>query len=823
MIISFLCGFLSVAMKAAEKLHTDIIIKMREIIRDAEGREVLFVVRNDEDGLGREVFAAAKGSEDAAPALFPHMEKGDTVIHNHPSGTLKPSGNDLAVASRLGNQGIGFCIINNNVTRIYCVAEPVPGGRVKPLDKDELCSILLPGGLLSREFSDYEVRDSQVTMLENVIDAFNGDKIHAVEAGTGVGKSFAYIIPSLKWAELNRERVVISTATINLQQQLASKDIPLIKKITGSDVKTVMVKGRGNYICLRRLEDAYRQTEMFNDKSEEIGAVYAWSKTTDDGSLSDLSFVPDKSLWSSICSEADACMGMKCPMRERCFVIRMKKNAASANILIVNHHLLFSDLAMKSEGAGFDATAVLPPYRRVVFDEAHTIEKSATSFFSENYNKFTLFRNLNKLYGRKGRKSYGLIEQVRHLLSPSAKLDSVPGQTAVVRDKAELLEAAAGDFLGGESSRRLSQGGDEAENMLSAVYELHRELLNLVELVRDAAGDIFEELDDNTDLFELRVTLQRLQRICGILGSFRNFRDRDNYIFWTERKRTAGNDTFFSFFITPLDISDMMKTAVYDNLSTIIFASATLTIQKKFDYWAGRAGLLYGDSGRISFSRLKSPFEYRKQVFLGIPSDAPDPSDADFQRFISGAVGDILGISEGKALVLFTSYGMLKQTYAEVVPSLDRAGITSLKQGDDDRFRLLETFNSDVSSVLFATDSFWEGVDIPGDSLKIVIICRLPFRVPTDPIVKARMEKIELEGGNPFMELSLPEAAMRLHQGFGRLMRRKSDRGAVFILDPRIVRKSYGRILLSSLPESVVSIKGKSELLTDLEDFLYSE
>ncbi len=811
-------------MKAAEKLHTDIIVKMREIIRDAEGREVLFVVRNDDDGMGKELFVAAKGSDDAAPALFPHMEKGDTVMHNHPSGTLKPSGNDLAVAARLGNQGIGFCIINNNVTRIYCVAEPVPGGRVKPLDKDDLCSILLPGGLLSMEFPDYEVRDSQVAMLENVIDAFNENKIHAVEAGTGVGKSFAYIIPSLKWAELNRERVVISTATINLQQQLASKDIPLIKKITGSDIKTVMVKGRGNYVCLRRLEDAYRQTEMFNDKSEEIGAVYAWSKTTDDGSLSDLSFVPDKSLWSSICSEADACMGMKCPMREKCFVIRMKKNASSANILIVNHHLLFSDLAMKADGAGFDATAVLPPYKRVVFDEAHTIEKSATSFFSENYNKFTLFKNLNKLYGRKGRKSYGLMDKVRPLLSPSAKLDSVPGQTAVVRDKAELLEAAAGDFLGGETSRRLSQAGGEAENMLSAVYELHRELLKLVELVRDGTGDIFEEFDDNTDVFELKVTLQRLQKICGTLGSFRNFRDRDNYIFWTERKRTAGNDNYFSFFITPLDISDMMKSAVYDNLSTIIFASATLTIQKKFDYWAGRAGLLYDeDSGRISFSRLKSPFEYRKQVFLGIPSDAPDPSEPGFQKFISEAVRNILSISEGRGLVLFTSYGMLKQTYTEVSASLDRAGITSLKQGDDDRFRLLKTFDSDVSSVLFATDSFWEGVDIPGDSLKVVIICRLPFRVPTDPIVKARMEKIELEGGNPFMELSLPEAAMRLHQGFGRLMRRKSDRGAVFILDPRIVRKSYGKVLLASLPESVVSIKEEKGLLADLEDFLYSE
>lgn len=812
-------------MKSAEKLTHEVIIKMREAVNDADGQEVLFVVKNNEEGLGCEVVIAAQGNDSAAPAIFPYMEKGDSVIHNHPSGVLKPSANDLSVASRLGNQGIGFYIVNNAVTKVYSVCEPVSPGRVKQLDTGELCSILLPGGILSREFEHYEVRDPQVEMLEDVADAFNEQKILAVEAGTGVGKSFAYLIPSLKWAQLNKERVVVSTATINLQQQLMDKDIPLIKRLTGSGVKAALIKGRGNFVCLRRLEEIGRQGELFSDDTEELSRLSQWVETTSTGSRSDLSFVPSPGLWNRVCSESDACMGMKCPQRDRCFVLKMKKNAADANILVVNHHILFSDLAMRVNGAGFNATAVLPPFGRVIFDEAHTIEKSATSFFSENYNKFTLYKNLNFLFSRKGRKKYGLLEKVKKYLPEPSVLNGIPVLINNVRDKAERVEHLSQLFLGGETSRRIinTDSSPELENMLVSLYELQRDLLKLIEIVKEHTEELLAEGDDNSDIFELRVNLQRLQKINSIIGSFRKFNERADYIFWLEMKRTGKNEIYTFFSITPLDISDTMKRAVYDTQSTLVLTSATLTIGRKFDFWKKRIGLFLEEEERASFKQLESPFEYKKQVLLGIPSDAPDPSSAEFQSYVSDIVGKIVSLSEGKALVLFTSYSMLQKTYSEVSPLLGDLGIAVLKQGEKDRAKLLERFNFDVSSVLFATDSFWEGVDIPGDALKIVIICKLPFRVPTDPIVMARMELIERAGGNPFFELSLPEAAMRLKQGFGRLMRRKSDHGAVLILDPRIIKKHYGKILLSSLPETVKSIKKSSEMLLDLENFLYPQ
>ena len=828
MIISLFCVFLFVVMKSSEKLHHNVILKMREAIRDAEGQEVLFVIKTDETGMGMDVVTAARGNDTAAPFIYPAAEKGDAVIHNHPSGVLKPSSNDLTIAAKLGNEGIGFYIVNNLVSKIYCVSEAVPGRRITLLDKESLCSILLPGGLLSKEFEYYEVRDSQVEMLEKVIDAFNNNEINVIEAGTGVGKSFAYLIPALQWARQNKERVVVSTATINLQQQLIDKDIPLLQRITGTRLKGVLVKGRGNYICLRKLEEAIQEQSLFNEENDELNVLNRWARVTKDGSKSDLAFMPDRTLWNKVCSESDACMGMKCPKREKCFVMKARKETASAQILVVNHHLLFSDLGMRIHGAGFEGTAVLPPYSRVIFDEAHTIEKSATSFFSENYNKFLLLKSLNALYGRKKRVVYGVFEKIKLLVNAPDELDSVPSLISKIRELVDLVEQFSLTFIGEDTTKRLlpSDSSVLLENLVNAFYNLHRATAKLIQVLHDGAGDLLLEADDNTDVFNLRIILQRLQKVCSVLDALQHYGENDEKIVWMEKKRTGKNDTFSSFFITPLDISGMMKAAVYEPQSTAVFTSATLTVQKKFNFWKERIGLNLADSGTdrtVTYVRLKSPFEYRKQVLLSIPQDAPDPGSEAFQGFMSQTIMDILELSEGKGLVLFTSYSMLRKTYAETRSFLEQRGITVMKQGDADRSKLLVTFNTDISSVLFATDSFWEGVDVPGESLKVVIICKLPFRVPTDPIVKARMERIEARGGNPFFDLSLPEAAMRLKQGFGRLMRRKNDHGIVAILDPRIIRKGYGKALLDSLPETAVSITSKENMLLDIEDFLYAK
>ncbi len=827
LIISILYAFLFVVMKSSERLRPRVIVEMRKAIQDAEGREVLFVVKTDAAGIGVDVTAAARGNDGAVPFIFPAAAKGDAVIHNHPSGTLKPSSNDLMIASRLGNEGIGFYIVNNLVSRIYCVSEVIPGEKITPLDKEDLCSILLPGGLLSRELPYYEVRDPQVEMLERTVDAFNNSEVHAIEAGTGVGKSFAYLIPALQWANQNKERVIISTATINLQQQLVEKDIPFLEKITGTQVKSVLVKGRGNYVCLRRLEEAVREQSLFQEETDELKVLYRWSAVTKTGSRSDLSFMPDRAIWGKVCSESDACMGMKCPYRERCFVMKARKEASSARILVVNHHLLFSDLAMRISGAGFDGPAVLPPFTRVVFDEAHTLEKSATSFFSETYSKFVLLKSLNALYGRRRRVPYGVLEKIKLRVPSPDDLDSVPALITKIRELMESVELASAAYLGDSISRRL-RASDESvllDNLLAAVYGLHGSVVTLIQVLHDGAEELLSEADDDQDGFTLKIILQRLQKVCRVLDAFQRYDEEEGKIFWIERKQSGKKEYFFSYSITPLDISSMMKRAVYETQSTVVFTSATLTVQKKFTFWKERIGLNLVDSEGergVTYTRLQSPFEYRKQVLLGIPADAPDPGSEKFQEFVSQIILKILELSEGKGLVLCTSYSMLGKTYHEIRAPLEQRGITVMKQGDADRARLLAAFNTDISSVLFATNSFWEGVDVPGDSLKVVIICKLPFRVPSDPIVKARMERIELSGGNPFFDLSLPEAAMRLKQGFGRLMRRKDDRGIVVILDPRIIRKSYGKVLLESLPETALSIVSAENMLPAMEDFLYA-
>ncbi len=814
-------------MKSGEKLTLEVIIKMKGVIKDAEGQEVLFTGQITDNGLVDSVEVVARGNDTAAPALYPFMVESDVVIHNHPSGVLKPSIQDLKIASDPGNQGIGFYIVNNSVTKIYCVSEAVVSRKKEKLDSEDVCSFLMPGGMLSRAIENYETRDVQVQMTEGVVDAFNNNLINITEAGTGVGKSFAYLVPAVKWCGINNERVVISTATINLQQQLIEKDIPLVTDLIGkngkSKVKSVLVKGRGNYVCLRRLHDAMEENSLFQEKDGSLKAIYDWSLTSATGSKSDLSFVPDFTVWGAVCSESDSCMGFRCLYKEKCFVMKMKKEAASANLLVVNHHLLFSDLAMRMNGAGYEGTAVLPPFSRVVFDEAHRIENSATSFFSQIYNKFVLYKITGKIFFRRKSGNMGLSVIMQRMMPHPEDYKDIPVLISAVRIAAETLDTNTAFLMDGAYTIRLTVqiDSDLIGPVLDSIRELHKKIVKLITYISDGGEILFSEEEDNSDIFEMKVAMQRLKNVASILNSFPDYGSNEENIFWIEQKKTGKGEVFYSFTNTPLDISDMMKRSVYDPLQTTVFTSATLAVQKKFNFWKGRIGLDRIQEDGVQEFLLDSPFNYRKQVMLGIPDDGPDPGSPDYQSFISSFIVDAVGISEGSALVLFTSYGMLNAIYNELEPLLTTQGLTVMKQGSLDRSRLLSNFNTDISSVLFATDSFWEGVDVPGNSLKLVIICRLPFRVPTDPVIKARIEAIEKKGGNAFMDLSLPEAAMKLKQGFGRLMRKKTDYGIVLILDPRIIRKRYGPILMGTIPSTEKSIGSTKKVLNDMENFLY--
>jgi ATP-dependent DNA helicase DinG len=811
------------AMRIEERFTPAAVEHLRRAIAEAGGNEVLVIGNIDEAGRVVRISVAARGHQQAVPALKPYLESGDVVIHNHPSGNLSPSSADLAVASRLGDQGIGFFIVDNLVNGLYVVAEATELKSREPLDSGQLASLLEEGGRLAEILPGYEQRSCQVELLRFACRLLNHSSIGIAEAGTGVGKSLAYLIPAAAWILRNEERVVVSTATINLQQQLMEQDIPLIAKIFGRDIQAHLVKGRGNYLCLNRLEEALEEYSLFEEKDEELDAIRDWSRTSPTGSRTDLPFYPSEATWSRVCSEADACHGLRCRNREACFVLKSRRQAAAARLLVVNHHLLFSDLSLRLASGGFESSAVLPPFRHIIFDEAHNVEQSATSYFSRTFGRRSLEGTLSRLQRRKKKRVLGLLPVLERLSGKDSVYDRVRGCLAEVSERAGALEKAALAVLGEQPSLRLS--AEEIENGCSAQLRdpLQALILALDSLAAGFAGlfKLFSaEEEEPAAVYESRLLLRRLASVRESCERFIRFREHREEIFWLERQRTAGGKTGVRFFITPLDIAPIMKKAVFEPYETLLFTSATLTVNNDFRYWRGRTGLDAVSDREVKESIFPSPFDFERNVLLAIPREVPLPDQAGYGDFLCGFLKEVLKISEGRALVLFTSYARLQETHERLAAPLREAGIPLLRQGEDDRNRLLKRFRRSTESVLLATDSFWEGVDAPGEALQLVIVSRLPFRVPTHPVLEARLAAVREKGGNPFWDLSLPDAVMRFKQGFGRLVRHRTDRGAVVVLDARIVDKSYGRYFLASLPKTRLAVSTPKWVMNAVEDFL---
>lgn len=801
---------------------------MQDEINDVEGSEVLFIGHLDEDNIVADVEVGARGNEYSVNALLSWLERGDVVIHNHPNGLLKPSQADMQIASRLGDQGYGFFIVDNQVEHYYCVAEPAFNGPVKKLDKAYLLNTLEPDGPLSQIYDGYEYRESQVEMISLIVDAFNENKVAVAEAGTGVGKSLAYLLPSIMWSLTNKEKVVISTATINLQQQIYEKDLPLAMKVLDKEVESVLVKGRGNYLCLRRLDETSGDISLFESENEELEKIEEWAKTTKEGCNSELTFKVSKSLWSKICSEGDNCRGLKCAFRENCFVLKMKQKAAKANIIVANHHILFADLSYRAMGGGYEQSAVLPIFKKVVLDEAHNIENNATSFFSTSLNRFSFNKVITKISQQSGNGYKGIISRLNSynfknedelsLLSQAVKkasdlmeivdqyglaLSATDAKSTTLRFKPNQLTLEQKKFL--EVLKKFS-------TQLSLLYA---SLANIrPQLPKENKKDPYLESD-------LSVILSRLAELCSLCSSFLALgEDREN-VYWIKKEKSSSGSWFLTINSTPITISKKLLEALFEPIDSVVCCSATLSINNSFDYFLKRSGISLVDKNRLIANSFDSPFNYKKNVLLQVPIDGPLPSDPIFQKYVSRYLVRSLEMTQGRGLILFTSIDMMEKTYSEVAPQLSEFGITSYKQGDQDSAQLLKAFNEDISSVLFATSSFWQGVDSPGETLTIVIITKLPFSVPTDPLSQAREEHILANGGKPFFEIDIPEAVMKLKQGFGRLVRKKDDRGIVTILDSRLVKKSYGSVFINSLPETSRSLTQGKNLMEELERFLY--
>jgi ATP-dependent DNA helicase DinG len=471
---------------------------------------------------------------------------------------------------------------------------------------------------------------------------------------------------------------------------------------------------------------------------------------------------------------------------------------------------------------------VLPPFKHIIFDEAHNIEQSATSFFSRHFSRRSLAGQCSRLQRRKKKRTLGLLPVLEKLSGKSPLYGQIRGQLSTVAEAARVLEQSALDLLGERASWRLGpvngvKNGNDGDGKLEALFACMQDLSSSLAVLSgsfERLFGLFNTEDEPSALYECRLQLRRLAAAGDICESFLRFRDHPEDIFWLERQRDLRGEAGVRFVITPLDIAPIMKEAVYEPYQTLLFASATLTVNNSFRYWRGRIGLDATVNREVEESVFASPFDFERNVLLAIPREIPLPDETGYSDFVCRFLDEVLRISEGRALVLFTSYAQLQEAYQRLAAPLAEEGIPLLRQGEDDRSRLLKRFRQSRESVLLATDSFWEGVDAPGEALQLVIVSRLPFRVPTHPVLEARLEAVRERGGNPFWDLSLPAAVMRLKQGFGRLVRSKTDKGVVVILDARIVSKSYGRYFLDSLPKTRITVSTPNWVMNAVEDFL---
>ena len=815
--------------------------EIRAEIARARGNEVCFLAHVDENGLVVDPRAVARGNVRTVLAASRDATPGTLLIHNHPSGDLTPSDADLDVAARLYAEGVGLAIVDNAAVELYVVVEPAGADELALIDETSIERALAPGGPVSLAHAGYEDRPTQRDLARAIARMYNDGGVGVFEAGTGTGKSVAYLIPAIAWSVLNRERTVVSTNTINLQEQLVNKDLPFLRKALAASFRYALVKGRSNYISIRRAHLAkFSQGTLFESAQQaELKALTEWVETTRDGSLQDLPFEPSSELWDEVVSDSDVCLRAKCPHFEQCFYQRARRDAASADILVVNHHLLFSDLAVRRQQENYNAPAVLPPYRRVVLDEAHNLEDAATEHLGVTVTR----RGVLRLLARLERRGKGALPALQIALLTSQSegvradglriLDDVL-MPAVERAREHALDlfsrldffaqsAADGvlrlndDFTG--STAWMNGPSDVLEGTLMLFDELARGLSSLRErLTSDRrAAEALEER-----IVELGGLQNRVRGIAEAMRiAFQPGNDPFPMVRWLERRGGGGyREAQVAACAAPIDLAPALRETLFERVDTAVLTSATLATRGGFEFIRGRLGL---DRGvRVQEATHESPFDFSTQTLVAVPTDLPMPLGEHSRAFdaaLTGVVEDLARLSDGGLFVLFTSYRSLRS-----VAQLLRARGTEKRwplfvQGEMPRSQLLREFTRSGRAVLLGVASFWEGVDVPGDPLRGLVIAKLPFRVPSEPLTAARLELIDTHGGNSFREYMLPHAALRLKQGFGRLIRSRTDRGAIVILDRRILEKSYGRYFLDSLPPAPLRTGVWSALREELRGF----
>ena len=820
-------------MSERERIAASAARAIRTAIALAGGREVCFTCQVSVEGVVVAARAVARGDSDSVLALPGFARRGEMLVHNHPSGVLQPSGPDLEIAARMHDEGVGFGIVDNAAERLYVVVEVPRATELQPLDPDATAALLGPGGPVARLMGRYEDRPSQREMAARVARLYSLGGIGLIEAGTGVGKSLGYLVPALRWAAANGERTVVSTNTITLQEQLVGKDLPfLAEALDDQPVRFALLKGWRNYLCLQRLDTAQASSgSLFDDGgTDEITMIGAWAARTTDGSLADLPQAPRPDVWDEVAAEADLCTRLKCAHFDRCFVFKARREAAQADIVVVNHHLLMADLAVRRASQNWTDAAVLPTYTRLVIDEGHHLEDAASSHLASTASRRGILRLLSRLE-RKGRGLLPALEirlgQSNDLLS-TASLDLVRvrlyGTTTAARRSAERLFELLEAWMVRQSDAqvRLTERFDDdmvwRDGLGGALDDMLRELDALGDgliLVRDRIETDDRRAEELAPLLgELRGVIRRLENAGDALrAALRPGMDANERVRWIEvRGGQAGDPAgaegngrerqrHVGVASVPLDLAPILREDLFRRIETCVVTSATLAVGDGFDFIARRLGLDEDDVEPVT-AALDSPFDFATQSVLAIPTDVPVPAAGDrahVARTVEVAA-DLIEAARGGVFVLFTSHRDVREA-ARLLRELgaDRHG-PLLVHGEDSRDSILRRFRAHGDAVLVGTASFWEGVDVPGRALRGLVLARIPFRVPTEPITAAQCEAIEAAGGDAFMSYMVPHAALRLKQGFGRLIRSTADRGAVVICDPRVVRKGYGGALLAGLP-----------------------
>ena len=806
---------------------------IKKYLEEHNNKSMIFKATFDEDEKIQKPFFLSLYKKKSFEETLTKVGKNEVVIRTTKPNQLYPSDMELELSEELyTRRNIAYCLLSSDLDDFYFVQDI---DRIF-LEEIDIENYFAKDGILAKEIKGFEYRQEQEEMAQYIQDAINEDRKIIVEAGTGTGKTLAYLIPSIKWAVTNKKKVIIATNTINLQEQLLLKDIPLAKSIIKDEFSYVLVKGRNNYVCKRLFNELVLgksiDIETFSmEAREQIEYILKWGNKTKTGDKAELPFEVYPDVWELVQSTTELCLGKKCPYRKECFYMKTRMEKMEADILISNHHVFFADLNVRAE-TDFDSEyLILPRYDMVIFDEAHNVESVARSYFSVEVSQISFTRLLNRIYQKKNKrkKEKSALIRVEDTVDEKNLEDSEQYIYLLntLKEEISILQNIGDEYF--DEIRKIYETNTEApikkslnnfemtksrflENLREKKDIFQSKLADFLNLMMSFNNVIDEEKDKNPEVINFNNHLKMFKAYIDSFKFINSFED-DNYIYWLDINSKRTNVVLTA---TPLNIAQKLSTVLFDNLDRLVFASATIVVNGNFDYFKKSLGL---DEEDCIEAIIKSPFDYDEQMSVYIPSDIQDSENIN--AFVSDASKFILNIllkTNGKAFILFTSYTMLNQIYYSISKKLKDKGFEVFLHGDKPRSQIIKEFKEAENPILFGTISFWEGVDVQGENLSNVIITKLPFLVPTDPVVSAISKKIEEDGGNSFMDFQLPEAIIKFKQGVGRLIRKKTDSGNIFILDNRILKKRYGSLFINALPsQKNIKILEKDDIIEEIE------